>query len=103
MAPVTWNGSEILYKRAIRPFFLKHQAAMDNVVSDLSSKAKNMTEAVAKKGETLTVRIQVQPHSHTLCIAATYSDSRQTPASPHIQGCATPLKIIDYILLNTPG
>ena len=51
MAPVTWNGSEILYKRVIRPFFLKHQAAMDNVVSDLTSKAKNLTETVAKEGE----------------------------------------------------
>ncbi|GLD47892.1 receptor expression-enhancing protein 5-like isoform X1 [Lates japonicus] len=49
MAPVTWNGSDILYKRVIRPFFLKHQAAMDNVVSDLSAKAKNITETVTKE------------------------------------------------------
>ncbi|XP_034419410.1 receptor expression-enhancing protein 5-like isoform X1 [Cyclopterus lumpus] len=46
MAPVTWNGSEILYKRVIRPFFLKHQVAMDSVVSDLSARAKTMTESV---------------------------------------------------------
>lgn len=51
MAPVTWNGSEVLYKRVIRPFFLKHQAAMDNVVSDLTSKAKNLTETMTKEGE----------------------------------------------------
>uniref|UniRef100_A0A3Q2GJ10 Receptor expression-enhancing protein n=1 Tax=Cyprinodon variegatus TaxID=28743 RepID=A0A3Q2GJ10_CYPVA len=38
MAPVTWNGSDMLYKRLIRPFFLKHQATMDTVVSDLTSK-----------------------------------------------------------------
>uniref|UniRef100_A0A3Q2CYS4 Receptor expression-enhancing protein n=1 Tax=Cyprinodon variegatus TaxID=28743 RepID=A0A3Q2CYS4_CYPVA len=44
MAPVTWNGSDMLYKRLIRPFFLKHQATMDTVVSDLTSKAKNITE-----------------------------------------------------------
>ncbi|XP_072222265.1 receptor expression-enhancing protein 5 [Leuresthes tenuis] len=49
MAPVTWNGSDILYKRVIRPFFLKHQAAMDTVVSDLTAKAKNVTEAVTKE------------------------------------------------------
>ncbi|XP_022607018.1 receptor expression-enhancing protein 5-like [Seriola lalandi dorsalis] len=49
MAPVTWNGSEILYKRVIRPFFLKHQAAMDNVVSDLTAKAKIITETVTKE------------------------------------------------------
>ncbi|XP_074547486.1 receptor expression-enhancing protein 5 [Halichoeres trimaculatus] len=49
MAPVTWNGSEILYKRVIRPFFLKHQAAMDNMVNDLSNKAKDLTNTVAKE------------------------------------------------------
>uniref|UniRef100_G3P977 Receptor expression-enhancing protein n=1 Tax=Gasterosteus aculeatus aculeatus TaxID=481459 RepID=G3P977_GASAC len=49
MAPVTWNGSEIIYRRVIRPFFLKHQATMDSVVSDLSAKAKNITENVAKE------------------------------------------------------
>ncbi|XP_022607019.1 receptor expression-enhancing protein 5-like isoform X2 [Seriola dumerili] len=57
MAPVTWNGSEILYKRVIRPFFLKHQAAMDNVVSDLTAKAKIITETVTKEGEIPTVVI----------------------------------------------
>ncbi|XP_034055282.1 receptor expression-enhancing protein 5 isoform X2 [Gymnodraco acuticeps] len=51
MAPVTWNGSDMLYKRVIRPFFLKHQAAMDTMVSDLSARAKNITESVTKEGE----------------------------------------------------
>lgn len=64
MAPVTWNGSEILYTRVIRPFFLKHQTAMDNVVSDLSAKAKNITDAVTKEGEIPTcVYMQVDPQS----------------------------------------
>ncbi|CAG5866646.1 unnamed protein product [Menidia menidia] len=49
MAPVTWNGSDILYKRVIRPFFLKHQAAMDTVVSDLTTKAKNLSETITKE------------------------------------------------------
>ncbi|XP_047467902.1 receptor expression-enhancing protein 6-like isoform X2 [Mugil cephalus] len=57
MAPVSWNGSEILYRRVIRPFFLKHQAAMDSMVNDLSAKARNLTENVTKDGETLTVYI----------------------------------------------
>ncbi|KAG7256056.1 hypothetical protein CRUP_002390 [Coryphaenoides rupestris] len=38
MAPVPWNGSTILYSRVIRPFFLKHQAAMDSVAIESSSK-----------------------------------------------------------------
>ncbi|XP_053291030.1 receptor expression-enhancing protein 6-like isoform X1 [Pleuronectes platessa] len=49
MAPVTWNGSEIMYKRLIRPFFLKHQVAMENVVSDLTAKAKTITDAVTRE------------------------------------------------------
>ncbi|XP_068435971.1 receptor expression-enhancing protein 6-like isoform X2 [Clinocottus analis] len=57
MAPVSWNGSEILYNRVIRPFFLKHQAAMDSVVSDLTAKAKNITESVTKEGEIPTVYV----------------------------------------------
>lgn len=51
MAPVSWNGSQILYTRVIRPFFLKHEAAMDNVVNNLSSTAKNLTGTVTKEGE----------------------------------------------------
>uniref|UniRef100_UPI0037E7DB69 receptor expression-enhancing protein 5 isoform X2 n=1 Tax=Semicossyphus pulcher TaxID=241346 RepID=UPI0037E7DB69 len=57
MAPVTWNGSDILYNRVIRPFFLKHQAAMDNMVSDLSNKAKDITNTVTKEGELTAVYI----------------------------------------------
>lgn len=72
MAPVTWNGSEILYKRVIRPFFLKHQATMESMVSDLSAKAKNITETVTKEGEPFTVYMQVQPCLYSACIAATH-------------------------------
>lgn len=51
MAPVSWNGSQIIYTRVVRPFFLKHEAAFDNVVSDLSGKAKSAAESVAKEGK----------------------------------------------------
>lgn len=72
MAPVTWNGSDILYKRVIRPFFLKHQAAMDNVVSDLTAKARDITESVTKEGEIPTVVMQVETHLYTTLIAAAH-------------------------------
>ncbi|CAG10310.1 unnamed protein product [Tetraodon nigroviridis] len=52
MAPVSWNGSKILYTRVIRPFFLKHEAAMDNVVNNLSSTAKTLTGTVTKEAVT---------------------------------------------------
>ncbi|XP_051554978.1 receptor expression-enhancing protein 6-like [Myxocyprinus asiaticus] len=53
MAPFSWNGSQIIYTRLVRPFFLKHEAVFDNVVSDLSGKAKNAAESMAKEGLTL--------------------------------------------------
>ena len=58
MAPVSWNGSTVLYQRGIRPFFLKHQAAMDSVVSDLTGKAKSIANKVTKEGRART-------HKHT--------------------------------------
>ena len=57
MAPVSWNGSTVLYKRVVRPMFLKHQATVDSVVNDLSSKARDMADTVTREGET---------HFHTL-------------------------------------
>ena len=53
---MSWNGSTVLYQRAIRPFFLKHQAAMDSVVSDLTGKARSIANTVTKEGRT---------HAHT--------------------------------------
>ncbi|KAI1891885.1 hypothetical protein AGOR_G00148330 [Albula goreensis] len=49
MAPVTWNGSQVLYTRVVRPFFLKHEAAVDSVVSDLSGKAMTAAESVTRE------------------------------------------------------
>lgn len=49
MAPVSWNGSGVLYARVVRPFFLKHQSTMDTVVNDLSGKAKGLADTVTKE------------------------------------------------------
>uniref|UniRef100_A0A8D0GP15 Receptor expression-enhancing protein n=1 Tax=Sphenodon punctatus TaxID=8508 RepID=A0A8D0GP15_SPHPU len=39
MAPVSWNGSQVLYQSVIRPCFLKHHKTVDSVLSDLSGRA----------------------------------------------------------------
>lgn len=49
MAPFTWNGSQILYNRFIRPFFLKHHRTVDSVVSDLGGQALNTAENVTRQ------------------------------------------------------
>uniref|UniRef100_A0A3B5M3X5 Receptor expression-enhancing protein n=1 Tax=Xiphophorus couchianus TaxID=32473 RepID=A0A3B5M3X5_9TELE len=53
MSPVKWNGSDLLYTQVIRPYFLKHQSVMDNIVSDITSKAKDLKNTVTKEGELL--------------------------------------------------
>ncbi|KAL4656087.1 receptor expression-enhancing protein 5-like [Arapaima gigas] len=49
MAPVSWNGSQVLYNLVVRPLFLKHEAAMDRVVTDLSGKARIAVETLNKE------------------------------------------------------
>ncbi|NXV79707.1 REEP6 protein, partial [Atlantisia rogersi] len=39
MAPVSWNGSQLLYKNIIRPCFLRHHHTVDNILGHLSTKA----------------------------------------------------------------
>jgi len=50
MAPVSWNGSQILYRRVVRPFFLKHEAKVDGMVNDISGKAMAAAENVTREG-----------------------------------------------------
>uniref|UniRef100_A0A8C9FIN7 Receptor expression-enhancing protein n=1 Tax=Pavo cristatus TaxID=9049 RepID=A0A8C9FIN7_PAVCR len=50
MAPVSWNGSQVLYHNVIRPCFLKHHRAVDSVLSDLSTKALDAASAITREG-----------------------------------------------------
>lgn len=52
MAPVSWNGSQIIYNKVVRPAFLRHEAAVDNMVSDLSGKAMSAAENLTREGKT---------------------------------------------------
>ncbi|XP_029469767.1 receptor expression-enhancing protein 6 isoform X2 [Rhinatrema bivittatum] len=49
MAPFSWNGSQLLYSRFIRPFFLKHQHAVDSMVSNLSGQVLSAAETVTRE------------------------------------------------------
>ncbi|MEQ2202527.1 Receptor expression-enhancing protein 6, partial [Xenoophorus captivus] len=52
MAPMSWNGSQIIYNKVVRPLFLRHEATVDNMVSDLSGKAMNVAENLTREGRT---------------------------------------------------
>ncbi|XP_008293901.1 receptor expression-enhancing protein 6 [Stegastes partitus] len=49
MAPMTWNGSQIIYNKVVRPIFLRHEATVDNMVSDISGKAMSAAENLTRE------------------------------------------------------
>ena len=53
MAPVAWNGSQVIYTRVVRPVFLRHEATVDGMMNDLSGKAMSAAEAMTREGESL--------------------------------------------------
>lgn len=50
MAPISWNGSQVIYNRVVRPIFLRHEALVDNIVSDLGGKAMDAAENLTREG-----------------------------------------------------
>ncbi len=50
MAPVSWNGSQILYRHVVRPFFLKHEAKVDEMVSNIGGRAMSAAENATREG-----------------------------------------------------
>uniref|UniRef100_F7DGY6 Receptor expression-enhancing protein n=1 Tax=Equus caballus TaxID=9796 RepID=F7DGY6_HORSE len=49
MAASPSNGADLIYRRVIRPFFLKHESQVDTVVNDLKDKAKETADAITKE------------------------------------------------------
>ncbi|XP_054911261.1 receptor expression-enhancing protein 6 isoform X2 [Poeciliopsis prolifica] len=49
MAPMSWNGSQVIYNKVVRPVFLRHEATVDNMVSDLSGKAMSAAENLTRE------------------------------------------------------
>uniref|UniRef100_A0A8C9MUV8 Receptor expression-enhancing protein n=3 Tax=Carduelinae TaxID=37599 RepID=A0A8C9MUV8_SERCA len=51
MAPVPWNGSQLIYHSVIRPFFLKHHQAVDSMMGDIGTKALDAASSVTREGD----------------------------------------------------
>lgn len=47
---MTWNGSQIIYNKVVRPIFLRHEAMVDNMVSNLGRKAMDAAENLTREG-----------------------------------------------------
>lgn len=66
MAPVPWNGSQLIYHSVIRPFFLKHHQAVDNMMGDIGTRALDAASSVTREGDSAPLslhllRVQVFP------------------------------------------
>ncbi|KAM4857933.1 receptor expression-enhancing protein 6 isoform X2 [Urocitellus parryii] len=48
MTPGPWNGALVLYHRVVRPVFLKHHAAVDSAVSQLSGRVLDAAGGIAR-------------------------------------------------------
>ncbi|CAG9830344.1 unnamed protein product [Diabrotica balteata] len=51
MLPGDVNGSVILYRRVIKPYFLKHQGEIDGVVNKVKNTVKDTVNKVSEKAE----------------------------------------------------
>jgi receptor expression-enhancing protein 5/6 len=49
MLPFKWNGSTFIYKRIIRPFFLKHQKTIDSAVDSAAEAGDSVIEGATGK------------------------------------------------------
>uniref|UniRef100_A0A8C0CL63 Receptor expression-enhancing protein n=1 Tax=Balaenoptera musculus TaxID=9771 RepID=A0A8C0CL63_BALMU len=57
MAPSPVNGVDLLYKRIICLFFLKHESQVDKAVNDLKDKAKETADAIFKEAKKAAVNL----------------------------------------------
>lgn len=51
MAPTPSNGSVLIYNRVIRPFFLKNEAKIDDVVKNLKDRASEAADKIKDEGQ----------------------------------------------------
>ncbi|XP_037080223.1 receptor expression-enhancing protein 5-like isoform X2 [Pollicipes pollicipes] len=48
-APASWNGSLVVYRRVIRPYFLKYENQLDDIANEVAEKAKKYVDLSAEK------------------------------------------------------
>ncbi|XP_077389723.1 receptor expression-enhancing protein 6 isoform X2 [Festucalex cinctus] len=87
MAPVAWNGSQVLYNRVVRPVFLRHEATVDNMVSDLSGKAMSAAENLTREVLSTLVKNKalVSPEAKSLPSATGAASAGRNKVSPPSQ------------------
>ncbi|KAG9263509.1 receptor expression-enhancing protein 5 [Astyanax mexicanus] len=57
MAPTPANGSIMIYTRIIRPFFLRNEAKIDDVVKDIKGKASDAADKIRDEAKKATANL----------------------------------------------
>ena len=73
---MSWNGSQVIYDKVVRPVFLRHEAMVDNMVSNLGGRAMEAAENLTREG--------TDPSSTAPC-AQTPKYIKQCPSVPSLQ------------------
>nr|CAB3265518.1 receptor expression-enhancing protein 5-like [Phallusia mammillata] len=66
MAPVSWNGSAMLYKKTIRPFILRNENKIDSVLDRVGAGAKELVDKAAKDGKEMAADVAADVVSTSL-------------------------------------
>lgn len=53
MAPIANNGSKIIYHKLIRPFILKNETKIDDVLDVVNLKGRQLAESAAREGKVI--------------------------------------------------
>ncbi|XP_064077363.1 receptor expression-enhancing protein 5-like isoform X4 [Macrobrachium nipponense] len=46
--PMSWNGSNVIYNRIVRPVFIKHQKEIDTVMGKVADKVNELADTATK-------------------------------------------------------
>jgi len=65
MAPMANNGSVLIYTRIIRPFFLRNEGRIDDVVKNLSDKASEAADKIKDEAKRATANIMFEEKKST--------------------------------------
>ncbi|KAA0703629.1 Receptor expression-enhancing protein 5 [Triplophysa tibetana] len=65
MAPTPSNGSVLLYTKIIRPFFLKNEGKIDNVIKDIKDKASEAADKFKDEAKKASANLMFEEKKET--------------------------------------
>ncbi|XP_063747793.1 receptor expression-enhancing protein 6 isoform X2 [Eleginops maclovinus] len=76
MAPISWNGSQVIYNKVVRPIFLRYEATVDDMVNDIGGRAMSAAEDVTRE-----VLCTLMKNKAVVAPSAAHPETRSLPSS----------------------